>query len=74
MTTQDNEPTVNTKNRCDGCGAQAYVSVMLNGGTILLFCGNHWNRHKHILNVPENVVNTDALDSLHKQVEAEVTV
>ena len=31
--------------RCDRCGAQAYVRVVLPGGGELLFCGHHWNRH-----------------------------
>lgn len=74
MTTQDNQPTVNTKNRCDGCGAQAYVIVMLPKGSMLMFCGNHWDRNKHILDVPENVVDTDALDAMRKQVREEATV
>ena len=35
--------------RCDGCGAQAYVRVTLVGGGDLLFCGHHWNRHAEAL-------------------------
>ena len=31
--------------RCDGCGAQAYVRVRLAAGGELLFCGHHWGRH-----------------------------
>jgi hypothetical protein len=31
--------------RCDGCGAQAYVRVRLATGGELLFCGHHWGRH-----------------------------
>lgn len=31
--------------RCDGCGAQAYVRVRLVTGGELLFCGHHWSRH-----------------------------
>ena len=31
--------------RCDGCGAQAYVRVRLATGDELLFCGHHWGRH-----------------------------
>lgn len=31
--------------RCDSCGAQAYVRVTLPSGS-LLFCGHHGNKHK----------------------------
>lgn len=30
--------------RCDACGAQAYVRVRLESG-MLLFCGHHANQH-----------------------------
>jgi hypothetical protein len=29
--------------RCDRCGAQAFVRAVLPGGTDLLFCGHHGN-------------------------------
>ena len=32
--------------RCDRCGAQAYVRATLPGGTDLLFCGHHGNEHR----------------------------
>ena len=28
--------------RCDRCGAQAYVRTVLNSGLELLFCSHHW--------------------------------
>ena len=31
--------------RCDSCGAQAYVRVMLNDSE-LLFCGHHAKKHE----------------------------
>lgn len=31
--------------RCDSCGAQAYIRVVLAGGD-LLFCGHHGRRHE----------------------------
>ena len=34
-----------TADRCDRCGAQAYVRVTLNNGGELLFCGHHANAH-----------------------------
>ena len=32
--------------RCDRCGAQAYVRVVLASGTDLLFCGHHFREHE----------------------------
>lgn len=31
--------------RCDRCGAQAYLRVQLNGGGELLFCAHHAREH-----------------------------
>lgn len=31
--------------RCDRCGAQAYVRVMLTSGGELMFCGHHGREH-----------------------------
>ncbi|WP_326502536.1 DUF7455 domain-containing protein [Rothia nasimurium] len=30
-----------TADRCDACGAQAYVRVVMGSGLDLLFCGHH---------------------------------
>jgi len=35
--------TLNSLDRCDSCGAQAYVSVQLSTGG-LLFCGHHYKQ------------------------------
>lgn len=32
--------------RCDRCGAQAYLRATLPAGTELLFCGHHGNAHR----------------------------
>ena len=32
--------------RCDRCGAQAYVRVVLTGGTDLLFCAHHGRQYE----------------------------
>ena len=49
-TTPAVEPTLetplNASDRCDRCGAQAYVRATLPGGTELLFCGHHGNAHR----------------------------
>lgn len=34
---------MNANDRCDRCGAQAYVRVLLSGGD-LLFCGHHFSQ------------------------------
>lgn len=35
--------------RCDRCGAQAYVRVVLNSGGELLFCAHHARKHEESL-------------------------
>jgi len=41
-TTAIASPELNTMDRCDRCGAQAYVRVVLeSSGGALLFCGHH---------------------------------
>ena len=35
--------------RCDRCGAQAYVRVTLTGGAELLFCAHHGRIHSDAL-------------------------
>ena len=39
-------PTLTAADRCDRCGAQAYVRATLPAGTELLFCGHHGNEHR----------------------------
>jgi hypothetical protein len=42
MTTAVADRTLNAADRCDRCGAQAYVRVVLeSSGGELLFCGHH---------------------------------
>ncbi len=35
--------------RCDRCGAQAYVRVVLAGGGDLMFCAHHFREHEERL-------------------------
>ena len=42
-------PALTAHDRCDRCGAQAYVRATLPGGTDLLFCGHHGNAHRPLL-------------------------
>ncbi|GAA2068479.1 hypothetical protein GCM10009821_00310 [Aeromicrobium halocynthiae] len=37
---------LNATDRCDRCGAQAYVRVELDGGAELLFCAHHAREHE----------------------------
>ena len=38
-------PALTALDRCDRCGAQAYVRVELSGGGELLFCAHHGREH-----------------------------
>ena len=35
--------------RCDRCGAQAYVRTVLASGSELLFCSHHWRQNEERL-------------------------
>ena len=39
-------PALSAMDRCDRCGAQAYVRVVLNAGGELLFCAHHFREHE----------------------------
>lgn len=41
MTALAERPALNATDRCDRCGAQAYVRVELSSGLELLFCAHH---------------------------------
>jgi hypothetical protein len=38
--------TLEAADRCDRCGAQAYIRATLPGGSELLFCGHHGRHHE----------------------------
>lgn len=44
-TTLDASPLLAT-DRCDRCGAQAYLRVVLPSGSDLLFCAHHGREHE----------------------------
>lgn len=46
MTVTMHPATLSATDRCDGCGAQAYVRVELVDGAELLFCGHHARQHE----------------------------
>jgi hypothetical protein len=37
--------SLTAEDRCDRCGAQAYIRVELDGGGELLFCAHHGREH-----------------------------
>jgi len=39
------DPALNAADRCDRCGAQAYVRVTMASGFDLLFCAHHSKEH-----------------------------
>jgi hypothetical protein len=41
--------TLTATDRCDRCGAQAYVRVLLASGLELLFCGHHNRQYANAL-------------------------
>ncbi|NCD18650.1 MAG: hypothetical protein EOL89_01500 [Actinobacteria bacterium] len=48
VSTQTEYPTLTAQDRCDACGAQAYVRVELAAGE-LLFCAHHARKHSDAL-------------------------
>ena len=38
-------PSLSAADRCDRCGAQAFVRARLHGGGELLFCAHHGRKH-----------------------------
>ena len=45
MTATLTSPELTKADRCDRCGAQAYLRVSLQGGGELLFCAHHAREH-----------------------------
>lgn len=46
MTTTLAASPLTASDRCDRCGAQAYVRATLDSGFDLLFCGHHWHENE----------------------------
>lgn len=63
MTTTATAPVLTAADRCDRCNAQAYVRVVLNGGSDLLFCGHHWDQHEDLV----RPMAVDVVDELHRR-------
>ena len=56
-------PPLNAADRCDRCGAQAYIRATLVSGGELLFCAHHGRAHEERLRAVALAVqdDTDAL-------------
>ncbi|QPK81970.1 hypothetical protein G7Y41_03925 [Schaalia sp. ZJ405] len=61
------EPTLTAADRCDQCGARAWVRVTLASGGQLFFCAHHANRHLEALVATA----ADVLDERHLLIEDE---
>lgn len=57
--------TLTAEDRCDRCGAQAYLRVELASGLDLLFCAHHAREHGEKL----KEVATTVVDETHKLTE-----
>jgi len=49
VTHSDSAHELNAADRCDSCGAQAYVRATMPGGSELLFCAHHAAKHREKL-------------------------
>ena len=56
-------PALTASDRCDRCGAQAFVRVALPTGGTLIFCGHHARKHEEKLKLiaTEYIDETDRL-------------
>ncbi len=59
-------PSLTALDRCDRCGAQAYVRVMLISGGELLFCAHHGREHDDQLRQVAAAI-TDETDRLNPE-------
>ena len=57
-------PLLTAADRCDRCGAQAYVRARLNTGGELLFCAHHGR--EHLPKLREHAEIHDESDRLHE--------
>lgn len=49
QTTTTASPNLTAMDRCDRCGAQAYMRVILHSGGELMFCAHHAAAHREKL-------------------------
>lgn len=62
MTSTIEATPLTAADRCDRCNAQAYVRVVLNGGSELLFCAHHYSKFSVSLKASARAIH----DETHK--------
>jgi len=62
--------SLTASDRCDRCGAQAYVRVVLVAGGDLLFCAHHYAEHAEQLRPKA----AEIVDETHRLIEVPVPV
>lgn len=55
-----------SQDRCDRCGSQAYVHIILPSGNDLMFCAHHWTENKDRIGSLEDVLIQDETSRLTK--------
>ncbi len=70
LTAENAAPELTAADRCDACGAQAYVRVLMAGGGELLFCAHHARKHSEALSSVATHIH-DETDRLHAKNENE---
>lgn len=64
-------PTLTASDRCDRCGAQAFIRARLSSDQDLLFCAHHGREHLDKLReIADEVI--DETDRLHSESTVEV--
>lgn len=66
MTTTMERQTMTAADRCDRCGAQAFIKAVMSGGLELRFCGHHGRQHLDKL----REVAVEVIDETPRLVEA----
>lgn len=64
-------PDLTVSDRCDRCGAQAYIRATLAEGLELLFCAHHGREHSEKLKGLDDVTIQDQTHRLHADVAPE---
>lgn len=70
MTTTLATSPLTAADRCDRCGAQAYVRVMLATGGELLFCAHHGREHTPALANAEAIIQDESARLIAEQTGA----
>lgn len=64
-------PELTVADRCDQCGAQAYMRATLAGGFELMFCAHHGRKHLDKLRDLDDIQITDETHRLHQESASE---